>query len=136
MKNKRPLAEPPVLKQPSRIEKLTSGTLIIVQDAPPVLDDSSEWSQSGDPRYAELGEDAPRTECLKDVVTRLLPYWESDITKDLETPTPIISSSVQNVPSTSTQSASRITRSTFSPASFRRSASLHPRRDSSAKRRG
>ncbi|HRO31093.1 phosphoglyceromutase [Citricoccus sp.] len=51
---------------------------------PPVLDDSSEWSQSGDPRYADLGEDAPRTECLKDVVTRLLPYWESEIVPDLK----------------------------------------------------
>jgi 2,3-bisphosphoglycerate-dependent phosphoglycerate mutase len=51
---------------------------------PPVLDDSSEWSQSGDPRYAELGGDAPRTECLKDVVARLLPYWESEIVPDLK----------------------------------------------------
>ncbi|MDI3329215.1 MAG: phosphoglyceromutase [Micrococcus sp.] len=51
---------------------------------PPALDDSSEWSQAGDPRYAELGEDAPRTECLKDVMTRLLPYWESEIVPDLK----------------------------------------------------
>jgi 2,3-bisphosphoglycerate-dependent phosphoglycerate mutase len=51
---------------------------------PPALDDSSEWSQAEDPRYAELGGDAPRTECLKDVVTRLLPYWESEIVPDLK----------------------------------------------------
>ncbi|MDP3892813.1 2,3-bisphosphoglycerate-dependent phosphoglycerate mutase, partial [Nocardioides sp.] len=25
----------------------------------------------------------PRTECLKDVIERMLPYWESDITVDL-----------------------------------------------------
>ena len=25
----------------------------------------------------------PRTECLKDVVARMLPYWDSDITVDL-----------------------------------------------------
>ncbi|NUL44293.1 phosphoglyceromutase [Cellulosimicrobium funkei] len=50
---------------------------------PPVLDDSSEWSQAGDPRYAGLGEGLPRTECLQDVVTRLLPYWESEIVPDL-----------------------------------------------------
>jgi len=25
----------------------------------------------------------PRTECLKDVIARMLPYWESDITVDL-----------------------------------------------------
>ncbi|QIZ99515.1 phosphoglyceromutase [Leifsonia sp. PS1209] len=50
---------------------------------PPPLDDDSEWSQAHDPRYAGLGDDLPRTECLKDVIARMLPYWESDITKDL-----------------------------------------------------
>ncbi|WP_309080824.1 phosphoglyceromutase [Zhihengliuella sp.] len=50
---------------------------------PPPLDDSSEFSQIGDPRYADLGDDAPRTECLKDVLERMLPYWESDIKADL-----------------------------------------------------
>ena len=50
---------------------------------PPVLSDDSEFSQAGDERYAELGEDAPRTECLKDVLERLLPYWENSIKADL-----------------------------------------------------
>ena len=50
---------------------------------PPPLDDSSEFSQAGDPRYADLGEDLPRTECLKDVIARFLPYWESAIVPDL-----------------------------------------------------
>ncbi|GAA4266547.1 phosphoglyceromutase [Frondihabitans peucedani] len=50
---------------------------------PPVLDDDSEWSQAHDERYADLGADAPRTESLKLVIERMLPYWESDITKDL-----------------------------------------------------
>ena len=27
--------------------------------------------------------DRPRTECLKDVIERFLPYWEADITDDL-----------------------------------------------------
>ena len=31
---------------------------------PPPLDDDDEWSQAGDPRYADLGDDLPRTECL------------------------------------------------------------------------
>lgn len=44
---------------------------------PPPLDDSSEWSQVGDPRYA--GIEVPRTESLKLVIDRMLPYWESDI---------------------------------------------------------
>ena len=50
---------------------------------PPALDDASEFSQVGDPRYAELGDDMPRTECLKDVIERMLPYWASDIQPDL-----------------------------------------------------
>ncbi|WEO76624.1 phosphoglyceromutase [Cryobacterium sp. SO2] len=52
---------------------------------PPLLDDSSEWSQVGDARYADLGDDVPRTESLKDVIARMLPYWESDIAADLRT---------------------------------------------------
>jgi 2,3-bisphosphoglycerate-dependent phosphoglycerate mutase len=48
------------------------------------LDDNSEFSQVGDPRYADLGDAIPRTECLKDVLVRLLPYWESDIKADLK----------------------------------------------------
>ncbi len=51
--------------------------------APPPLPDDSEFSQVGDPRYADLGDSIPRTECLKDVLARLLPYWESDIRVDL-----------------------------------------------------
>jgi len=50
---------------------------------PPVLADDSRWSQVNDARYAGLGDDLPRTECLQDVVERMLPYWESDIAADL-----------------------------------------------------
>ncbi len=50
---------------------------------PPPIDPADEFSQSGDPRYADLGDAAPLTECLKDVVARLLPYWESAIVPDL-----------------------------------------------------
>jgi 2,3-bisphosphoglycerate-dependent phosphoglycerate mutase len=52
---------------------------------PPLLDDASEWSQADDARYADLGDDLPRTESLKDVIARMLPYWESDIAADLRT---------------------------------------------------
>src|SRR3954468_21226297 len=52
-------------------------------EPPPPLDDDDEFSQVGDPRYADLGSEMPRTECLKDVVGRFLPYWESDIVPDL-----------------------------------------------------
>ena len=50
---------------------------------PPVLADNAEYSQVADPRYAHIDGTVPRTECLKDVIERMLPYWESDITKDL-----------------------------------------------------
>lgn len=50
---------------------------------PPPIADDDQWSQSGDPRYADLGEEMPRSECLKDVIARMLPYWESGIVPDL-----------------------------------------------------
>ncbi len=51
---------------------------------PPPLDDDAEWSQVGDERYADVPDaDMPRTESLKLVIDRMLPYWESDITVDL-----------------------------------------------------
>ena len=50
---------------------------------PPPLDDDSEFSQAGLPQYADLGAELPRTECLKDVIARFLPYWESAIVPDL-----------------------------------------------------
>ncbi len=51
---------------------------------PPALDDDNEWSQVGDPRYDLLpGELMPRTECLADVIARMLPYWYDAIVPDL-----------------------------------------------------
>ncbi len=51
---------------------------------PPELNDGDEFSQADDPRYADLGESIPRTECLKDVVERMLPYWESAVIPELK----------------------------------------------------
>lgn len=45
---------------------------------PPELDDNSEYSQAHDPRYANLDQ-VPRTECLKDVVARFIPYFKEEI---------------------------------------------------------
>ena len=50
---------------------------------PPPLADDAEYSQVHDERYANIDGEIPRTESLKLVIDRLLPYWESDITKDL-----------------------------------------------------
>ncbi|WP_347352444.1 phosphoglyceromutase [Intrasporangium sp.] len=50
---------------------------------PPPIDPADRYAQTGDPRYAGLGEAMPRTECLQDVVARLVPYWENEIQTDL-----------------------------------------------------
>jgi 2,3-bisphosphoglycerate-dependent phosphoglycerate mutase len=49
---------------------------------PPPIEPGGKFSQDGDPRYA--GIDIPRSECLADVVDRMLPYWESSIVPDLQ----------------------------------------------------
>lgn len=51
---------------------------------PPALDASDERHPSNDPRYAWMPPDlAPATECLADVVDRMLPYWYDSIVPDL-----------------------------------------------------
>ena len=50
---------------------------------PPPIDDDDEFSQAHDVRYADLGAELPRAECLKDVIGRLLPYWDGPLTDDL-----------------------------------------------------
>lgn len=45
---------------------------------PPELADDAEYSQSDDVRYADL-DTVPRTECLKDVVERFIPYYQQEI---------------------------------------------------------
>jgi 2,3-bisphosphoglycerate-dependent phosphoglycerate mutase len=50
---------------------------------PPIADDDPR-SQVDDPRYAVLPAEArPRTECLKDVLERMLPYWYDAVVPDL-----------------------------------------------------
>jgi 2,3-bisphosphoglycerate-dependent phosphoglycerate mutase len=51
---------------------------------PPPIADGDEFSQAGDPRYAVLPPELmPRTECLKDVLERALPYWYDGVVPDL-----------------------------------------------------
>jgi 2,3-bisphosphoglycerate-dependent phosphoglycerate mutase len=51
---------------------------------PPPIEDDDEFSQVGDARYADLPPELlPRTECLADVVRRMLPYWYDGIVPDL-----------------------------------------------------
>jgi 2,3-bisphosphoglycerate-dependent phosphoglycerate mutase len=52
--------------------------------APPALSPDNPYDVRGDPRYRDLDPgDLPRTECLKDVLARTVPYWESAIVPDL-----------------------------------------------------
>jgi 2,3-bisphosphoglycerate-dependent phosphoglycerate mutase len=47
---------------------------------PPALEPGDERDASRDPRYASLGTGkVPRTECLKDTVARVVPYWNERI---------------------------------------------------------
>lgn len=50
---------------------------------PPAIAADNEYAQTNDPRYIGIDGQVPATECLKDVIDRMIPYWESDITKDL-----------------------------------------------------
>jgi 2,3-bisphosphoglycerate-dependent phosphoglycerate mutase len=51
---------------------------------PPPIAADDEYSQAADPRYATLPPELkPSTECLKDVVGRMLPYWYDSIVPDL-----------------------------------------------------
>ncbi|MDT0416965.1 phosphoglyceromutase [Streptomyces sp. DSM 41982] len=52
---------------------------------PPPLAADAEYSQANDARYRTIPSDArPDTECLKDVVVRMLPYWYDAIVPDLQ----------------------------------------------------
>ncbi len=51
---------------------------------PPPIDADDEFSQAHDPRYANIDGENPPTECLKDVVARLVPYFENEIVPELK----------------------------------------------------
>jgi len=51
---------------------------------PPPIADEDPLSQVSDPRYAALPPElVPRSECLKDVLERMMPYWYDAIVSDL-----------------------------------------------------
>lgn len=50
---------------------------------PPPIEPDDPFAQTNDPRYAALPPEArPATECLADVVRRLIPYWEDALVAD------------------------------------------------------
>lgn len=51
---------------------------------PPPISEDNEYNPNRDERYAQVpAGELPLTECLKDVVARLLPYWTDSIVPDL-----------------------------------------------------
>jgi 2,3-bisphosphoglycerate-dependent phosphoglycerate mutase len=50
---------------------------------PPPIADDDQYSQKNDPKYANLDGPLPKTECLKDVVARVIPYLNDEIKSDL-----------------------------------------------------
>ncbi len=48
---------------------------------PPPISDDNPFNPNGDVRYADI--EPPLTECLADVVARILPYWDAAIAPDL-----------------------------------------------------
>ncbi len=53
-------------------------------EPPPPVDESDERYPGGDPRYRHLPKNQlPRSECLKDTVARVLPYWNEVIAPEI-----------------------------------------------------
>lgn len=50
---------------------------------PPPIEANDKYSQANDPRYAGI-ENLPKTECLKDVIARMLPYWKEVVIPQLK----------------------------------------------------
>tara|TARA_Y100001936_G_scaffold4125_1_gene3780 strand:+ start:1523 stop:2314 length:792 start_codon:yes stop_codon:yes gene_type:complete len=64
-----------------RIQKWRRG----YRTPPPPISDDNKFNPNNDDLYAEIPEKSiPLSECLADVVERLIPYWESKIVPDLK----------------------------------------------------
>jgi enolase len=52
---------------------------------PPEIEKTSPYYPGNDPKYADLKDDEiPTTECLKDTIARVMPYWEKEIVPELK----------------------------------------------------
>ncbi len=53
-------------------------------EPPPPVDESDDRYPGADPRYRDLSKsELPRSECLKDTVARVLPYWNDSIAPEI-----------------------------------------------------
>lgn len=104
--------------------------------APPAIEAGSEFSQDQDPRYA--GEPVPMSECLKDVIARLLPYWDETIVPAIKTGKTVMIARTATLcarsSSTWMRSPTRTSPASTSPPAFRWCTSL-TRKPSSPSRR-
>ena len=58
-------------------------------DVPPPVPEEDWRRANADPRYRDVpADELPVTECLADVVRRVIPYWESEIVPDLRSEGP------------------------------------------------
>ena len=52
---------------------------------PPPIEPTDKYAQNNDPKYSTMSpSEIPLTECLKDVVDRVIPYWKDSIIPDLK----------------------------------------------------
>lgn len=52
---------------------------------PPPIDPNDKYAQNNDPKYKDMNSsEIPLTECLKDVVARVIPYWQDSIVPELK----------------------------------------------------
>jgi 2,3-bisphosphoglycerate-dependent phosphoglycerate mutase len=102
---------------------------------PPPLPDDDEWSQVGDEVYAGLPDEViPRTECLKDVVVRMLPYWYDAIVPDLQAGSTVLVAAhgnslralVKHLDGISDEDIAGLNIPTGIPLLYRLDAALHP----------
>ena len=64
---------------------------------PPALEETDERYPGNDPKYSELTKDeVPKTECLKDTVARVLPYWHNVIAPSIKAGTRLLISAHGN----------------------------------------
>ena len=73
--------------------------------------------QAGTRAYADLGDELPRTECLKDVIDRLLPYWTARSSADLRRAGHVAGRRARQQPARASSSTSTASATTTSPAS-------------------
>ncbi len=101
---------------------------------PPPQPVDDEFSQAHDPRYADIQGGPPRTECLKDVIARMLPYWDSAIVPDLRAGKTVLVAAhgnslrgiVKHLDSISDEAISGLNIPTGMPLVYRRDTALRP----------